>query len=68
MNRAEFIDWKRHPVTQVVFGQLESRIQEMQEILGASAGINSLQDREFVGAIKAYKDMVTIDFDEEESK
>jgi hypothetical protein len=68
MKRAEFIDWKRHPVTQVVLGQLESRIQEMQEILGASAGINPMQDREFVGAIKAYKDMVTIDFDEEESQ
>jgi hypothetical protein len=68
MKRAEFIDWKRHPVTQVVLGQLESRIQEMQEILGASAGVNPMQDREFVGAIKAYKDMVTIDFDEEESQ
>lgn len=68
MNHAEFIDWKRHPITQVVFSQLESRIQEMQEILGASAGINPTQDREFVGAIKAYKDMVNIDFDEEESQ
>ena len=58
MNKSDFIDWKRHPVTQVVFNQLASRVKELQEILGDSAGRNPIQDVEFVGAIKAYKDIL----------
>lgn len=66
MNKADFVDWKRHPVTQVVFSQLKARIQDLQDMLGESAGQNPLQDTQFVGAIKAYKDMLLIDFEETE--
>jgi len=59
----DFTDWKRHPVTQVVFNELSARIQNLYEVLGTSAGLDPLQDREFVGAIKAYKDMLEVDFD-----
>lgn len=66
MNRSDFTDWKRHPVTQVVFSQLNQRIFDIQEILSEQAGVNPVQDREFVGAIKAYRDMVNIEYDEQE--
>ncbi len=67
MNKNDFTDWKRHPVTQVVFSQLTQRIADIQEILSEQAGANPIQDREFVGAIKAYKDMVNIEYEEGES-
>ena len=67
MNKADFIDWKSSPVTQVIFSQLEQRIRSLQEILGNSAGLDPLQDREFVGAIKAYYDMLNPEWEEEEN-
>ena len=66
MNKADFIDWKRHPVTQVVFSQLHQRINDLQTMLGDSAGENPVQDSQFVGAIKAYKDMVNVEYEGEE--
>jgi hypothetical protein len=66
MNKADFIDWKRHPVTQVVFSQLKDRVQSLYEMLGDSAGTNPTQDARFVGAIQAYKDMLNIEFEDKE--
>lgn len=66
MNKADFLDWKRHPVTQVVFSQLKDRINTLYEMLGESAGQNSVQDARFSGAIQAYKDMLQIDFEDDE--
>lgn len=64
MNSKDFHDWKRHPVTQIVFSQLQHRISEIQEILSENAGVNPSQDREYVGAIKAYRDLIGIEFEE----
>lgn len=66
MNKADFIDWKRHPVTQVVFSQLSQRVSDLQEMLGQSAGENPLQDSKFVGAIQAYRDMLRIEYEGDE--
>lgn len=63
-SKAEFSDWKQHPVTVVVMDQLKQRVFDVQEILGKSAGANPVQDREYVGAIKAYTDMIDIDFED----
>lgn len=63
MNKADFIDWKRHPVTQVVFSQLNQRIEDLRSMLGDSAGVNPVQDSQFVGAIQAYKDIVNIEYE-----
>ena len=65
MNSNDFSDWKRHPVTQVIFSQLTQRILDIQEILSEHAGVNPVQDREYVGAIKAYKDMVNIEYEDQ---
>jgi hypothetical protein len=66
VNKSDFIDWKRHPVTQVVFSQLNQRIEDLRGMLGDSAGVNPVQDSQFVGAIQAYKDIVNIDYEGDE--
>ena len=66
MNKADFIDWKSHPVTQVVFSQLNQRINDLRAMLGDSAGVNPVQDSNFVGAIQAYKDIVNIEYEGDE--
>lgn len=66
MNKADFVDWKRHPVTQIIFSQLKERIQTLQGMLGESAGQNPVQDSRFSGAIQAYNDMLNIDFEDGE--
>jgi hypothetical protein len=66
MNKADFLDWKRHPVTQVVFSQLQERIQTLQAMLGDSAGVNPIQDSRYSGAIQAYKDLLLMDFEGDE--
>jgi hypothetical protein len=68
LNKQDFVDWKRHPVTQVVFSQLQERVQNLYEMLGSSAGQDPVQDSQFVGGIKAYKDMLDIEYDVEEEK
>lgn len=68
MNKKDFVDWKRHPVTQVVISQLEGRIKDLNEMLAETAGLNPLQDREYVGAIKAYRDLIEIQYEGEEVK
>ena len=65
MTKSDFIDWKSFPVTKEIFRILDGRIQDMYQMLGSSAGLDPGQDREFVGAIKAYKDMITIEYTEE---
>lgn len=64
MNSNDFQDWKRHPVTQTVFGQLEVRVKDIQEILGDSAGLNVRQDVLYVGAIQAYNDILRMECEE----
>lgn len=64
MNQSDFTDWKRHPVTQIIFSQLNQRIADLQEILGDSAGLNPREDVVLVGAIKAYKDMINIEYED----
>jgi hypothetical protein len=66
VNKADFIDWKRHPVTQVVFSQISNRVRELQEILGQTAGENPNQDRMYVGAIQAYNDILLMSYEETE--
>jgi hypothetical protein len=68
MTKSEYIDWKNHPVTLEIFRQLQRRMNDLQEMLGESAGVDPRQDAVYVGAIKAYKDLVTIDFYDEEQE
>jgi len=66
LNKSDFYDWKRHPVTQVVFSQIKERINTLKDMLGESAGENPIQDSKFVGALQAYKDLLNIEYESEE--
>lgn len=65
MTKSDFVDWKHHPVTEEVFRKLQTRVKEVQELLGMSAGLDSLQDRMYVGALNAYRDILEIEYEEE---
>jgi hypothetical protein len=61
--KSEFIDWKHNLVTQSIFANLQSRVDEMKEYLAASAGVDARQDAIYVGYILAVKDMLNIEFE-----
>jgi hypothetical protein len=65
MTKADFVDWKSHPVTKQVFTSLQGRIYDLQVELGYSAGSDQANDNRRVGAIQALRDVLTMDFDEE---
>jgi hypothetical protein len=65
ITKSDFVDWKASPVTRAVFADLQDKIAVLQEYLGENAGRDTRQDAEFCGAIKAYKDILNIDFSEE---
>jgi hypothetical protein len=39
--KADFYDWKRHPVTLEVFQQIEDRMKYATEVLVANAGVDN---------------------------
>lgn len=63
-SKADFIEWKQNLVTQAVMDGFRQRIQELEIILGKSAGLDSLEDRYKAGAIAAYQDILYIEFEE----
>jgi hypothetical protein len=68
LNPADLYDWKRHPVTQAVFSTLTGRIQELAERIIENAGRDPIADASFSGAIKAYRDLLNIEFPEIEQE
>jgi hypothetical protein len=58
MTREEFVDWKRHPVTQSLLASIFNRIQEGREELGNTAGLDPHQDRLRVGIIRGHQDVL----------
>jgi hypothetical protein len=65
MTKSDYLDWKRHPVTADVFYQLEGRVTDLVEALVQNAGIDPIADATNSGAIRAYRDMLSISFEEE---
>lgn len=64
MNIQDLIDWKKHPVTQVIFSQLSQRTATLKDGLASSAGIDPIQDARTSGAILAYTDVLNIEIEE----
>jgi hypothetical protein len=62
MQKSDFIDWKNHPTTREVFKILEQYISGLQKELGEQAGKDSYLDAIKVGAIRAYTDVLEIEF------
>jgi len=64
MTKQEFSDWKEHPVTMMVFKELEKRIALINEQLVDECGTNIVADIMRSTAIKCYRDLLKIDVDE----
>jgi hypothetical protein len=66
VTQSDFSDWKRHPVTQQVFSQLSQRVADLiDEIVEQTATATTGEMAEKAGAIKAHRDFLNIEFDEE---
>lgn len=66
MNQQDFFDWKRHPVTQAVFSQLQTRIDVLsEEVVEQAAYVTQAELAEKAGAIKAIRDLLRIEYEEE---
>ena len=61
-------DWKNLAITQEIMLEFKRRQEWLRDQLAEQAGINPIADREKVGAIKAYQDMLDIELDEESHK
>lgn len=61
----EFADWRRHPITQVVLTELQSRYNRIKEELVEQASSISHEELcEKAGAAKAYRDVLNIALDD----
>lgn len=65
MTKAEFVEWKSHPITKQVFAHIHERVRDIQIELGFNAGTDPVQDARRSGAILALIDVLNADFDEE---
>lgn len=65
MTKTDFHDWKRHPVTQQVFSQLQERIALLKdEVVAQAAHVSQLELAEKSGAIQAFQHILEIDYEE----
>lgn len=67
-SKADFIDWKSHPVTKQVFDGLREQELNVMETLAVSAGTDPLQDRYHAGYIAALRDFYLIRLEDEDNK
>lgn len=65
MTRADFIDWKSHPITKAFFTSINYKIEGLKEELAYQAGDNPRADGTKVGAIQALRDIMDADWFEE---
>jgi hypothetical protein len=65
VTKSDFIDWKRHPVTQQVFSQLQDRVNQLkEELMAQAATIPQTELAEKAGAAKAFQHILDIDYEE----
>lgn len=68
MNKLDFLDWKRHPVTQVVFDELQHRVATlMEQLVDQTAFTSQSEMAEKAGAVKALRDVLNIEIEGEDS-
>ena len=66
MTKSDFIEWKRHPVTEEVFSQLRARRAELLEEISSS--VHDSDPRVLskkAGIVEAFDFLLNIHFDEE---
>lgn len=68
MTAADFYDWKRHPMTQIVIENLAKNVRDLKEALAEQAGKDPLEDRFRAGYIAAFNDIIRMDWEEPEEQ
>lgn len=63
ITKEEFLQWKNSLITNEVFGQIRRQIQLATSDLVGSAGIDPDRDRYLCGMIKAWSDILEIDYE-----
>jgi hypothetical protein len=59
--KEDFYDWKKHPITEVVFSTLKARMEYLQEEMVEQAStVSQAELAEKAGAIKAIRDLLNI--------
>lgn len=64
MNKQDFLDWKRHPVTQLIYAQLASLVEQGKEELVTTAGADPVLDARKAGKITAFQDILETSFED----
>lgn len=65
MTSNDYYDWKKHPVTQIVMIELERRYNLLkEELVEQASSISHEELTEKAGGAKAYRDILSITFDE----
>lgn len=64
ITKEEWVDWKHDPVTEAFYEACEQRILDTQILLGATAGIDSVNDNHNRGFIAAYQEMLEFEVEE----
>ena len=68
ISASDFYNWKLDPVTQAFFSACQKRIMDAREILGNSAGIDSNDDNFNRGMIRAYTEIIQVQFEDEKGE
>lgn len=65
MTSNDFYDWKRHPVTQEVFSQLQARVEEYKDQMVNSAVYSDPRtNAHLAGIIQGFQFLLNIDFED----
>ena len=64
VNKEEFSDWKKHPVTQALYSAIAGRINDGAKELADCAGVDPLNDRYKCGMVRAYYEILAVELDE----
>jgi len=62
----DFLNWKLDPVTRVVFGAIQDKMEKYKEILVEDAGKDPESDRFMCGYIRACDDVLNTEYEGEE--
>ena len=64
LSKEEFQDWKQSPATEAVFEIVVNRIEDCKDMLAESAGVDSSQDRFFAGMIRAFREVLAVNWED----
>jgi hypothetical protein len=68
LTKEDFVDWKRHPVTQQVFSQLKVRVDEyMDKLVYQAATADPRNLAEYAAIVRATQDIINIEYEGEDS-